>query len=201
MRSFVSRGRRSISGRHQAGSTLTEIVVAAGVFGIIGVIAGTIVLATLRYTRRATTEVEVQQAVRLALTHLQTELRESTGGPEGLVVWPPAADAPFEAIGFLSARQEAPGRPFGEGRDGEPLWRTAIYYVFDRDRGELRRVAQSSTDHLALPPISQVRQGRVVARGVRHIRVIREQSLVRISLDINVGPRTVQLDTAVVARN
>jgi prepilin-type N-terminal cleavage/methylation domain-containing protein len=189
------------SRRRQTGFTLTEVAVAAGVFGIIGMIAGMIVVATLRYTRRATSETEIQQTARLALGHLQTELRESTGGPDGIVVWPAAADAPFEAVGFLSARQEVPGRPFGEGRDREPLWRTAVYYAFDRDRGELRRVAQSWTGHLSQPSFDEVRQGRAVARGIKDIRVVREQDLVRILVDVNTGSRTVQLDTAVAARN
>ncbi|MGH2359821.1 MAG: prepilin-type N-terminal cleavage/methylation domain-containing protein [bacterium] len=187
--------------RQERGYSLTEVAVAMGVLGIIGVMVGAVVVATLTYTQRGAAEGEAQQVTRLALTHLVQELREASGGPEAITIWPAARDEPFEAIGFVSARQEISGRPFGADQDGQPMWRTAVYYVFDRERGELRRMARSWIGQLSPPSSDEVREGRVVARGVKHISVTREQDLVRIAMDVTVGRRTIRLDTSVVARN
>lgn len=181
----------------ERGYSLIEVAVAIGIFGIVGAVVGAILVSTTTFTRRGTTQVETQQMGRLALSHLAQELREAPDEAEGIVIWP-ANGGPFYAIGFVSAREEAAGRPFGTDSAGAPIWRTAVYYMLDRGRGELRRIAQP-WDHRLAVPASEV--GVVVARGVRDIGVTREGDIVRITMDVTVGQGTARLETSVYPRN
>ncbi len=184
--------------RSERGYSLIELAVAMGVFGIIGTLVGAVLVSTISFTRRGAAETETQQLARLALSQMSQELRETRGALEAVTIWPAASDEPFEAIGFMSAREEAAGRPFGTDNDGSPTWRTAVYYIFDRGRGELRRSARPWDGVLAVPPTDM---GRVVARGVKDVSISRVQDVVRITLDVMAGRGTVRFDTAIFPRN
>lgn len=193
----MRRSRLRSARRADWGYSLIEMAVAVGIFGIIGTIVGAMLVSTMTFTRRGVSETEVQQLARIALSQMAQELREARGGAGTITIWP-AGEDPFEAIGFVSAREEAAGRPFGTDANGSPIWQTAVYYVFDRGHGELRRIATPWEGHLTLP---ETEMGRVVARGVRDVSVSREQDVVRITMDVLAGRGTVRLETAIAPRN
>lgn len=193
----MRRSRLHSLGHLDWGYSLVELAVAMGVFSIIAVIVGAVLVSTITYTRRGAAGTEAQQLARLALSQMTQELRETRGGPDAVAVWP-AGGEPFDAIGFVSARQDVAGRPFGTDGNGSPIWRTAVYYVFDRGRGELRRIARPWDGPLAVPAEDT---GRVVARGVRDVSVSREHDMVRITMDVLAGRGTVRLETAIFPRN
>lgn len=184
--------------RAESGFTLVELMVATAISGIVSGLLFSVFVTTVNFTKRGAAEVEAQQVVRIALSQMVKDLREAHAAGEAMAIWPEADGEWFHAIGFVSARQEVGGRPFETDRDGNPDWQTAIYYVHDRQRGELRRIAKSWDGTLTVPPTGE---GRVVARGVKYISIARREDLVTIAFVINVGRRESRLETAVHLRN
>jgi len=194
MRSSRPSGR----GTAQGGYTLVELIVAMGISAILGMIVFAVVVFSIGFARRGAAEVEGAQFARIALSQMVRDLREARGGADAVAIWPEAGEGTFRAIGFVSARQEAGGRVFQTDGSGTPVWQTAIYYVYDPASRELRRIARPWEGTLALPSDDR---GRVVARGVKAVRISRQDDLVTIALVATAGRRETRLETAVSLRN
>ena len=187
------RGRRA-----ETGYTLIALAVAAGVCAIIGSLLAAVLVILIRFNSRGASEVETERLARIALDHLTGELREAPAGTGTFAAWPWDDGQGFRAIGFVSARQETGGRPFAADPEGRPQWRTAVYYVHDRQAGTLRRMTSAWNGTLAGPPEAG---GRLAARGVRRMNVSRRGELVTVTLDLTAGSRALTLEAAARPRN
>ncbi len=184
--------------RAETGYTLIELAVAAGVFAIIGTLLAAVMVILLRFNSRGALEVETERLARTALALLAGELREAPADSEAFAAWPWDDGEGFRIIGFVSARQEVGGRPFAADPEGRPQWRTAVYYVHDRQTGTLRRIARAWNGTLSDPPDGG---GRLAARGVRRMSVSRRGELVTVTLDLTAGARALTLEAAARPRN
>lgn len=184
--------------RAERGFTIMELVIALTIAGLVGSLLFAVWTFTLSFTRRGGGEVEAQQFGRIAMATMVRELREALADTGAVAIWSIADGAEVDAIGFVSARQDVSGRPFNTDADGNPSWRTAVYYVHDRSSGVLRRLAQPWEGALAMPPTNE---GRVVTRGAREVHFARQGDLVTITLRVAAGRREITLETAVLPRN
>lgn len=193
----MPRRRIRASRRSERGFTIMELLVGLTMGGLVGSLLFAVWTFTISFARRGGVEVEAQQFGRIAVATLARELREAKTGPEAIAVWSTEEDAPVDAIGFVSARESA-GSPFGADDGGNPLWRSAVYYVHDRVGGILRRQQRPWEGQLTIPP---PQEGRVVARGVRSIQFTLQGDLVTLTLHVASGRREITLQTAVLPRN
>lgn len=194
----MERAGRRVHARARSGFSLVEVAVALGISGIVAALLGATLVATLNITRRAADEADTLQFARLALTVMAREIRESTAAPETMTLWPEDGAERVQALALMSARREAAGRPFRVGSSGQSTWQTVVYYLHDRSRAELHRIAGPWSGSLTAPATDE---GRVVARRVRNVRVRREQQVIRISMEVIIGQHTMRLETAVAPRN
>ena len=184
--------------RAETGYTLIELAVAAGVFAIIGSLLASVMVILMRFNSRGASDVETERLARTALAHLAGELREAPADTEAFAAWPWDDGEGFRVVGFVSARQETGGRPFAADPEGRSQWRTAVYYVHDRQTGTLRRMTRAWNGTLADPPEGG---GRLAARGVRRMSVSRRGELVTVTLDLTAGSRALTLEAAARPRN
>ncbi len=122
--------------------------------------------------------------------------------PAAIIAWSTDEGGARDGFGFLTARLDAPGRPFVIDPAGTPHWQQAVYYLYDATRGELRRVT-AEPSVLASPTSGDT--GRVLAGQVRQFRVTRQGDLLTIALTVAVSPGNssagATLETAVRPRN
>ncbi len=157
---------------------------------------------TVAFARRGEQQVEAVQQARFALQFMAGELREASTVPGAIIVWSTDEGALQDGLGFLTARLDAPGRPFVIDPIGSPQWQQAVYYLYDATRGELRRVT-TEPSALASPPSGD--GDRLLARQVRGFRATRHGDLLTIALTVATSPgnpsREAILETAVRPRN
>jgi hypothetical protein len=156
---------------------------------------------TVTFTRRVETEIDEVQRARAGLIFLARELSEASAGDGGVVLWSRGEDDAHDAVGFLSARTDGPGRGFVIDPGGTPNWQVAVVYLVDHTY-QLQRVTMRSSP-LALPASAE--GGQIVAKHVRRFRVRRDGDVVAITLVVAPDPKnpsaTTTLETAVRPRN
>ncbi|MGQ0550543.1 MAG: hypothetical protein ACT4PY_12845 [Armatimonadota bacterium] len=134
----------------------------------------------------------------LALHLMVNELREGSAAPGAVVIWFRDEGADYDGIGFLSARTDGPERAFATEPFGARRWHRVVYYVHDPAREEVRRLA-SDTSIGTEPPL--VTEGRIVARQVKYMRLVRQRDVVTITLTVEKPLGEAILEMAVRPRN
>lgn len=152
---------------------------------------------TVNFSRRGEVGIEAVQQARQALHFMTVELREASGERGAILIWSRQNGAEQYGLGFLTARVEGPGRRFDTDAYGTPRWQHAVYYVYDHDRGEIRRVVGPPL--LELPPLPV--EGRTMARQVKEARFERRGDVVTITLTVAKPPGIATLEMAVRPRN
>lgn len=182
----------------ERGYTLMEIVVAAVPLSLVALSLFTAFGFTVSFSRRGEAGIEATGQGRLALHHLANELREASAAPGAIVTWSRGDGSEGDGIGFLSARADAPGRPFATEAFGTPRWQHAVYYIHDPARAEVRRIVGDPTA-LTWPPAEA--SGRIIARQVQRFHVARQRDAVTITLTVKQPFGETRLETAVRPRN
>ncbi len=185
-------------GSWEQGFTLMEIAAASVPLALIGLLLFSVFGFTVSFSRRGEQQTEAVQQARMALHLMAKELRESSATPGAVVIWSRSRGAARDGVGFLVARGDAPGHPFLTDDNGTPLWQEAVYYLHDEATGELRRL--TGEPGVIMSPQSSGR-GRIVARQVSRLRVVRQQDLIIISVTVGPSAREAVLETAVRPRN
>lgn len=181
----------------ERGFTLMEIVVATVPLTIVAFSLFAAFGFTVNFSRRGEAGIEAVQQARLALHFMTVELREASGARGAILTWSREDGAEQDGIGFLTARVEGPGRPFETDGYGTPRWQHAVYFVHDRDRGEIRRIVGPAT----LEPPSVTVEGRIMARQVKEARFARHGDVVTITLTVAKPSGAATLEMAVRPRN
>ncbi len=189
------------SRRTERGHTLLELAVAAVPLGLIGLLLFSVFGFTMAYSRRGEAGVETLQQARVALHFMAAELHEASAAPGAIVVWSRADGVAVDGVGFLTARAEAPGRTFAVETSGLPRWQNAVYFLHDPTRQELRRIAAELTGPSPLADEATRSMGRLLARRVKQMRVVRRGDVITISLTVAGSPGDAVLETSITPRN
>lgn len=184
--------------RDERGFTLLEFAVAAVPLALVGLALVASFRFTVAFSRRGEEGADVAQQAQFALQRLTTELREASAAPDAIVIWSREQGAPFDGVGFLSARLERPGRPFTTDAGGAPHWQQAVYYLHDPSTRKVRKIIAEPAS-LAQPPVGQ--RGMVLARQVARMHVARDGDLMTITLVALRPSGEVVLTTSVRPRN
>ncbi len=126
----------------------------------------------------------------VAMDTVARVIRESSGDPDAVRLWPNAGIAMRSALN--------PDRSYATTSEGLPAWSGWVALVHDPDRLELRRVDLASVDDLSSPPREH---GQLVARQVRSFAVGREGDRITVKMSIETNGRILTLQTAVRPRN
>jgi hypothetical protein len=185
-------------GQTEQGVTLLELVATAVPAAILGLVLLAVLGFGLGFIERGGRETSAVQEARIALHFLAMEIREASDDPRAIAVWRREQGAPQDAVGFLSARAESPGRVFAADADGSPRWLGAVFYIHDPSSGELRRIERPLGNLTVLPSTGE---GRVVARRVKELEANLQRGLVTARLTIEGARADVVLHVAARPRN
>jgi len=187
--------------RAEHGYTLLELAVAIILMAFIALALFAAFGFTVTFARRVESEIDEVQRARAGLVILARELSEAGATDGGVALWSREHGDPHDAVGFLSARTDGPGRGFVVDSLGTPNWQVAVYYLVDTTN-QLTRVTVGSPP-LALP--TSVDGGQIVATHVRRFRVRRDGDVISITLivapDAKDPSAITTLETAVRPRN
>lgn len=153
---------------------------------------------TMTFSRRGQAEAAVIQQARIALHFMAQELREASDESGVIRLWSRHDGAPYDAIGFLVARVDGPGRAVSTDDRGTMTWQGSANYVHDDARQELWRI----TGDTHLPDvISGVAGGRLMARQVSALQTQRTPGLITVRLTVKLPTGERVLETTVRPRN
>lgn len=182
----------------ECGYTLLELLVASVPLALVSLLLFSSFAFTIAFSRRGQAEVAAVQQARIALHFMAQELREASDVPRAIMVWSRSEGAARDAVGFLSARVDGPGRAFSTDARGAAVWQGSAYYVHDDTKQELRRVAG---DPGLLDTAPFVVGGRLMAKQVSALRVERRGDLITVSLTLKLPSGERVLETTVRPRN
>lgn len=174
---------------HERGFSLLELQVALILAALFGLAIFGLFRAGLALWQQDRESIGVAEAA-MAMDTVTRTIRESSGAPDSVRIWPNAGVALRSALG--------PDHSYVTTAEGLPAWSGWVALVYDPARLELRRIDLAGDGDLSAPPRAE---GQLVARQVHSFAVGQDGDRITVKMAVEANGRTLTLETAVRPRN
>lgn len=186
--------------KKRQGFTILEVAVSISLFAFVIILVGSMYLLAQRAYNTGSNQGELSQNIRVALDRLSRELRQS----EEIVTVMPVDDSnpgdpPVNEIFFQDGHSVEEITYLRYYLSNSDLMRSHIVYFFSTTPDEY--VRWDSLDESSDPPDVLILEDRIIGEYFNKLEFYGEDGLVHISIGVNKGVASSDIDTSVFSRN